>query len=280
MRIGLLDTWLSKRYLPFWRPYLQELGVQLLSPRLPVSEALLRIEEPWPRSARLLAARALELKAQGAEALLLPAALADSPRGSGQCPWIVDPASMLEREIGGLPRILRVSPELGGGALGEAARLGQELLQNPQQVRLAIERSRRFLTPYKPPAMPRGERILGVVAQPHLLEDERLYPEVLEAAERYGWKVALPDASPERLREEGARVPLNVDLPNDLEFVGAGHYLGRLGRVGGVLLLVDDHCQAVERLARKLSAQLHKANAVYVLGGDAAGAVQRIMAAG
>lgn len=110
MRLGLVDTWMSERYLPFWRAYLRGLGAELLEPRLPVSEALARLEEPWPRPARLLAARVLELKARGAEAILVPEAVGESPRGTGTCPWAVDPASMLERVLPGLPPLVRVPP--------------------------------------------------------------------------------------------------------------------------------------------------------------------------
>ncbi len=276
MRLGLVDTWLSERYLPFWRAYLRELGAELIEPRLPVSEALARLEEPWPRPARLLAARALELKARGAEAIVLPEGVGDSPRGSGPCAWAVDPASMLERVLPGLPPLVRVPPELSEGVLGLAARIGQELVQNPQEVRRALDRTRRLLRPYKPPAMPRGERLLGLAAMPYLLDDPRLYPEVLSAAEAAGWTPARPDVSPERLREEGARTGLNIDLPTDLEFAGAAHYLGRLGRVQGLLLLACDHCPPVERLARKLAAATPKPVAVHVLGEAPETALERI----
>ncbi len=279
MRLGLIDTWMSERYLPFWRAYLAELGVERIEPKLPASEALARIEEPWPRPARLLAARALELKARGAEAILAPEAAGESPRGSGQCPWSVDPASMLERVLPGLPPLVRVPTELSEGVLGLAARIGQELVQNPQEVRRALDRSRYLLKPYKPPAMPRGERLLGLAAMPYLAEDERLYPEVRQAAEAAGWTLARPDASPERLREEGQRTGLKIDLPTDLEFAGAAHYLSRLGRVDALLLLVEDHCPALERLARKLAAQAPKPVAVHVLGEDPEEALRRIQKA-
>ncbi|GEM89527.1 hypothetical protein [Oceanithermus desulfurans] len=279
MRLGLVDTWMSERYLPFWRAYLRELGAELLEPRLPVSEALARLEEPWPRPARLLAARVLELKARGAEAIFVPEAVGESPRGTGTCPWAVDPASMLERVLPGLPPLVRVPSELAEGVLGLAARIGQELVQNPQEVRRALDRTRQLLKPYKPPAMPRGARLLGLAAMPYLLGDERLYPEVLAAAEAAGWTPVRPDASPERLREEGARTGLNIDLPADLEFAGAAHYLGRLGRVAGLLLVVDDHCPPEERLARRLAATTPKPVAVHVLGEDPQTALERIQKA-
>ncbi len=276
MRLGLVDTWMSERYLPFWRVYLRELGAELLSPRLPVTEALDRLSEPWPRPARLLAARLLELKARGAEAVIVPEAAGESPRGSGPCAWAVDPASMLTRSLPGLPELLRVPPELSPGVLGTAARLGQELVGNPQEVRRALDRSRHLLKPYKPPAMPRGERLLGLAAMPYLLDDERLYPEVLQAARSSGWMPTRPDVSPERLREEGARTGLNIDLPTDLEFAGAVHYLGRLGKVKGLLLLACDHCPPVERLARRLEARVAGPVAVHVLGDEPQAALERI----
>ena len=279
MRIGLLDTWLNKRYQQFWESYLRELDVEVVRPRRPASEALAELEADWPRPARLLAARALELKEAGVDGILAPAAVGESPRGSGQCPWAVDPASMLERSLPGLPPLIRVNPETSEKTLGEAARIGQELVRNPQEVRLALDRTRSLLKPYKPPAMPRGERLLGLAAEPYLLEDRRLYPEVVAAAEEAGWTLVGPDVSMERLRDEGKRFGLNIDLPTDLEFAGAAHYLGRLGRVKGVLLLAEDHCEPVARLAGKLSARLSKANAALVLGEDPAAALERIESA-
>ncbi len=279
MRIGLLDTWLNERYQQFWEAYLRELEIEVLRPRRPVSEALAEVSEQWPRPARLLAARVLELKEAGVDGILAPAPIGESPRGSGQCPWAVDPASMLERTLPGLPPLIRVNPETSEKTLGEAARVGQELVRNPQEVRLALDRTRSLLKPYKPPAMPRGSRLLGLAAEPYLLEDRRLYPEVVAAAEEAGWTLVGPDVSLERLREEGKRFGLNIDLPTDLEFAGSAHYLGRLGRVKGVLLLAEDYCEPVERLAAKLSAQLGKANAALVLGEDPAAALKRIESA-
>ncbi len=279
MRIGLLDTWLNERYQQFWEPYLRELGVEVVRPRLPASEALERLQEPWPRPARLLAARALELKAAGVDAILAPVAAGESPRGSGQCPWAADPASMLERNLPGLPPLIRVDPEPSEAKIGEAARIGQQLVKNPQEVRLALERTRSLLRPYRPPAMPRGERLLGLAAEPYLLEDPRLYAEVTDAAAAKGWTVVRPDVSLERLREEGRRLGLNIDLPADLEFAGAAHYLGRLGRVRGVLVLAEDHCEPVERLARKIGGRLSKPGAVHVLGEDPQAALARVEAA-
>jgi len=83
----------------------------------------------------------------------------------------------------------------------------------------------------------------------------------------------------DRLREEGARTGLNIDLPTDLEFAGAAHYLGRLGRVDGLLLVVCDHCPPEERLARRLAAATPKPVAVHVLGEDPRAAVERIQKA-
>lgn len=276
MRLGLVDTWMSERYLPFWRAYLRELDVELMEPQLPASSALERLAEPWPRPARLLAARVLELKARGAGAIIVPEAVGESPRGSGACPWAVDPASMLERSLPGLPPLVRVPPELSEGVLGLAARIGQELVRNPQEVRRALDRTRHLLKPYQPPAMPRGERTLGLAAMPYLLGDLRLYQEVLSAAGASGWTPVRPDVSPERLREEGARTGLNIDLPTDLEFAGAAHYLGRLGRVRGLLLMACDHCAAVERMARRLAAASPKPVAVHVLGEDPQVALARV----
>ncbi len=284
MRVGVLDTWLDRRYLPFWEAYLRELGLEVVRPAEAVDAALARAELAGleaGRPARLVVARVLELKAAGVDHLLLPDAQfgVESERGGGQNPWTADLVSMLVRAVPGLPPVLRVPAELTEHTKGTAAEVGQVLVRNPQLVRRALERTQHLIRPYTPGgALDASRPLVGLAAEPYLLEDARLYPEVLEALREGDLAPYYPDRSPAFLREEGARMGLRLDLPTDLEFAGAARYLDRLGRVKGVLLLVEDENPAVAALARKIARRLRKPSEVLVLGQRADEAVASLAA--
>ena len=90
----------------------------------------------------------------------------------------------------------------------------------------------------------------------------------MEAALRaHGLEAYFPDLPPERLREEADRL-LPVDLPTDRELVGAIHYLGRLGRVKGLALVVSYACPPIPGLMRKAARRLGKPYRLLTLGED------------
>ena len=260
MRIGVLDTWLPRRYQPFWRPFLEELGVELVAPERPFDEALAFPAPELGSSARAVLGRIAELKEKGVDRLLFPDIQlgVEAERGSGACPWVRDLAALLPLYLPGAPPLLQVPGELGEGTLSRAAAVGAELTDHPPKVRLALERTRALATPPGPfrPAWAAKEGPLGLAAPPYVLEEERLYPELREALLPLG--LTLADRAPAELRAEGDRLGLRLKLPTDLEWAGAAHALARRHDVRAVVLLFEPECEGSARVARWVAERLPK----------------------
>jgi len=260
VRIGVLDTWLPRRYQPFWLPFLRELGAELVAPERPFAEALAFEAPELGTSARAVLGRVAELKERGVDRLLFPDVQlgVEAERGSGACPWVRDLAALLPLYLPGLPPLISVPGELGEGTLSRAAEVGAQLAEHPPKVRLALERTRTLATPPGPfrPEWAAKEGPLGLAAPPYLLEEERLYPELREALLPFG--LTLADRPPAELRAEGARLGLRLKLPTDLEWAGAAHALARRHDVRAVVLLYEPECQGSARVARWLAERLPK----------------------
>ncbi|GAA5335646.1 hypothetical protein [Thermus hydrothermalis] len=262
MRVGVLKGFLSRRYLGFWEAYLEALGVEVVR-----AEVAPDLRQPYCLPVQGLLAQVEALKAQGVDYLLLPDLQGgvESEKGGGQCPWLLDLEATLLRYFPGLPPVLKVPAELSGRVLGRAGEVGQILTQNPMLVGRALDRVKSLLKPPPPLKSPPGS--VGVVAQPYLLEDEA-FRETVEAALR---KVDLlpffPDLPPEKLREEGDKL-LPMDLPTDKELLGMVHYLHRLGRVKGLLLVVSYACPPIPGLLRRAARRLAKPHRLLTLGED------------
>ncbi|GAO74496.1 putative uncharacterized protein [Meiothermus ruber H328] len=113
MRVGVLNSWLSSRYLPFWESYLQALEVEVVQPE----EASVNL--PVPAPIRRVLGQVFSLKTQGVDYLLLPdVQLGVEPHRGSPSPWLVDLQATLERLVPGLPPALVVpaerSPEVAG----------------------------------------------------------------------------------------------------------------------------------------------------------------------
>ncbi len=261
MRVGLVQAFLPRRYLAFWETYLKALGVEVVYP--PPGLAPL----PFCRPVQALLAQVEALKAEGVDYLLLPDLQGgvESERGGGQCPWLRDLEAALLRYFPAPPPVLKVPAELGERVLGRAGEIGQLLTQNPMLVRRALDRTKGLLKPPPPPPTPPGT--VGVVAQPYLLEDPSFREEVERALAPLDLLPFFPDQPPERLREEGQKL-LPVELPTDQELLGALHYLDRLGRIKGLLLVVSYACPPIPGLLRKANRRLHKPHRLVTLGED------------
>ena len=260
MRIGVLDTWLARRYLPFWRPFLVELGAELVGPEAPFEEALAFPAEGVGEAGRAALGRIAELKEKGVHRILLPDIQlgVEAERGSGACPWVRDLAAVAPVFVPGLPPLWRVPGELGEGTLSRAAEIGALLVENPQRVRLALERTRAKVGPPGPfrPSWAAPEGALGLAAPPYVLEEERLYRSLREALLPLG--LTLADRPPAELRDEGARLGLRLKLPSDLEWAGAAHALARRHDVRAVVLLYEGACEGSARVARWIAERLPK----------------------
>ena len=262
MRVGVLRGFLSRRYLGFWEAYLKALGVEVVRVEVPPAR-----HQPYCLPVQELLAQVEALKAQGVDYLLLPDLQGgvESEKGGGQCPWLLDLEATLLRYFPGLPPVLKVPAELSERVLGRAAEVGHLLTQNPMLVERALDRVRGLLKPLPPLKTPLGS--VGVVAQPYLLEDESFRRAVEEALSREGLIPYFPDLPPEKLREEGNRL-LPMDLPTDRELVGMVHYLHRLGRVKGLLLVVSYACPPIPGILRKAVRRLAKPHRLVTLGED------------
>jgi len=277
VRVGLLDTWLARRYQPFWRPFLAELGAELLLPEAPFEEALAFPAEGVGEAGRAALGRIAELKARGADRILLPDIQlgVEAERGSGACPWVRDLAAVAPVFVPGLPPLWGVPGELGEGTLSRAAEIGAVLVENPQRVRLALERTRAKVAPpgpFRPPwAAPEGA--LGLAAPPYVLEEERLYAGLREALQPFG--LTLSGRAPAELRDEGARLGLRLRLPTDLEWAGAAHALARRHDVRAVVLLYEGACEGSARVARWIAERLPKPALPVALDEDPAEVLRR-----
>ncbi len=247
MRVGLLNSWLSSRYLPFWEPYLQALDVEIVRPE----EDAVQLPKPLP--IRRLLGQAFSLKSQGVDFLLLPDVQlgVESHKGSPS-PWVVDLAATLGRLIPGLPPALTVPAELSPDVAGLAAEIGQNLTRNPMLARRALERTKRLLeSPFKPPTQS-GAHLIGLVAQPMLTDDAVWLADLRAALAQHGLNLFLPDKAPAELRQEGASLALGLELPTDLEAAGMHRYLSRLGKVKGLLYVHDPEFLPLPNPLRKL----------------------------
>ncbi|GGM97526.1 hypothetical protein GCM10007092_09040 [Thermus composti] len=261
MRVGLVQGFLSRRYLGFWEAYLEALGVEVVRANTPPSPV------PFCLPVQGLLAQVEALKERGVDYLLLPDLQdgVESEKGGGQCPWLLDLEAALLRYFPGLPPVLKVPAELSERVLGRAGEVGQILTQNPMLVGRALDRVRYLLKPPPPLKTPQGS--VGIVAQPYLLEDEAFREEVAKALARVDLLPYFPDLPPEKLREEGDRL-LPMDLPTDRELVGMVHYLHRLGRVKGLLLVVSYACPPIPGLLRRAARRLTKPHRLVTLGED------------
>ncbi len=280
MRVGLLDTWLPRRYLGFWRAYLRELGAELVEPERPFADALTAEAPDWASlPLRAVLGRVDELKGRVDRILVPDAQLGvDSERGAGQCPWVRDLAATLRHLRPSAPPFFVVPTEPTERALGIAAEIGAQVTESPPRVRLALERTRKFLVPPGPFVLPGASREpeIGLVAEPYLLEEPRLYRDLLEGLSDL--KIGVADRPPAFLREEGRRMGIRAELPTDLEWAGAAHYLARHHAVQKVLAIIEPECAGFARVARWISKAIPKPLVVVPLGTPAGEVRARLLA--
>lgn len=247
MRVGVLNSWLANRYLPFWESYLQALEVEIVRP-----EAI-TVDLPVPQPIRRVLSQVFSLKNQGVDFLLLPdVQLGVEARKVSPSPWLVDLEATLERLVPGLPPTLVVPAEVSLEVAGLAAKIGQHLTQNPMLARRALERTKHLLHVSFPPPKQPGTHLIGVVAQPMLLSDPDWLAALGHGLAEYGLHPFLADKAPAELRQEGRHLELGLVLPTDLEAAGMHRYLSRLGKVLGLLYAHDPEYLPLPRSLRRL----------------------------
>jgi len=247
VRVGVLNSWLSSRYLPFWESYLQALEVEVVQPE----EASVNL--PVPAPIRRVLGQVFSLKTQGVDYLLLPdVQLGVEPHRGSPSPWLVDLQATLERLVPGLPPALVVPAERSPEVAGLAAKIGQLLTQNPMLARRALERTKHQLGFTFTPPKQSGTHLIGLVAQPMLLDDPGWLAALRAALAEQGLSLFLADKAPAELRQEGAHLELGLELPTDLEAAGMHRYLSRLGKVKGLLYVHDPEYLPLPNPLRKL----------------------------
>ncbi len=234
MRVGVIDGWLSDRYLPFWEPYLRELEVEVVHPEETP------LELPFPGPIRRLLSQVYRLKNQDVDYLLLPdVQLGQEAQKGSPSPWLVGLGATLERLVPGLPPVLVVPAERSSEVAGLAAQIGQSLTQNPMLARRALERTKRLLNASFTPPKQAGTHLIGLVAQPMLLSDTVWLQNLQAGLAEHNLALFLADKAPTELRQDGAHLELGLELPTDLEAAGMHRYLSRLGKVKGLLYVHD-----------------------------------------
>lgn len=245
MRVGVLNSWLAGRYLPFWEAYVRQLGVEVIHPQSFVSQP--------PSAVSQVLGQVGSLKGQSVDYLLLPDVQlgVESNRGLPS-PWTINLEAALRQTVPGLPSAIVVPAELSPDLAGLAAAVGQTLSQNPMTARRALERTRPLLTPqYKAPKQA-GSGLIGIVAQPMLLDNWELLEPLKAALEKHGLNLFLADKPPAELRLEGDKLGLGLELPTDLEAAGMHRLFSRLGKVKGILYLHDEEYTPLPNPLRKL----------------------------
>lgn len=247
MRVGVLNSWLSNRYLPFWEAYLRALEVEIVHPE----EA--SVELPFPLPICRVLGQVFSLKNQGVDFLLLPdVQLGQEAHNGNRSPWLVSLDATLEQLVPGLPPVLVVPAELSPEVAGLAAEIGQNLTQNPMLARRALERTKRLLNPSYTPPKQSGTHLIGLVAQPMLLCDTEWLGALQAGLAQYELSLFLADKAPSELRQEGGHLELGLELPTDLEVAGMHRYLSRLGKVKGLLYVHDAEYLPLPTPLRKL----------------------------
>ncbi|GIW35859.1 MAG: hypothetical protein KatS3mg073_0004 [Meiothermus sp.] len=265
MRVGVLNSWLANRYLPFWEAYLRALEVEIVRAE---EEA---INLPFPPPIRRLLSQIFSLKSQGVDFLLLPdTQLGQEAQKGSSSPWLVGLDATLEQLIPGLPPVLVVPAELSPEVAGLAAEIGQNLTQNPMLARRALERTKHLLNASYSPPKQSGIHPIGLIAQPMLLCDTHWLTALKAGLAAHGLSLFLADKAPAKLRQEGAHLELGLELPTDLEAAGMHRYLSRLGKVEGLLYVHDAEYLPLPTPLRKLLKKAPPPKPWRIVGLDAA----------
>lgn len=250
MRIGVLTHWLSRRYLPFWEAYLRELEIEVVRPEASM------VNLPLPQAIREVISEVLSLKNQGVDYLLLPdIQLGVESKKGNPSPWMIDLEASLRRLIPGMPPALVVPAELSSDLAGLVAEIGQGLSRNPMTTRRALERTKYLLHPeFKAPrqAASGAAGLVGMVAQPVLLDDQETQKQIRDKLEDRGLKLFLLDKAPWDLRAEGQKLELGLEFPSDLETAGMHRYFSRIGKIKAVVYLHDEEYFPLPGPLRKL----------------------------
>ncbi|WP_293911280.1 hypothetical protein [Deinococcus sp.] len=259
MNVGLLDI-PGARSTRYWESFLNELGVQVASPRLDAGAAYalgLRSLPDAPAQVALVLGRLLELG--NLDLVLLP-----RTRPVALDAWTSDLPELLGRRLSGLPRLMAL-PD-GGDELRSAANdLGQMLTRSPNLVRTALNKVSPLATAPRVPApvMSIGSRpTVAVIGPDSLLADAFLSAPLRERLEALGLHPVYANALPrDQLEERGERFTTASGKPlesGERDLSGALSLLEGKGAVRGVVYAAAARDAATLAALGRLAARAHK----------------------
>lgn len=258
MNVGLLDT-LGTRYLRFWAPYLNDLGVEVLAPKASKADAYALGRESLahePPHVQLALGRILHL--DRADLVLLP-----QTTGVEGDPWGEAFAEVLARRVSSLPALQAV-PESGSAAGALAAEIGARLTHNGGLVRRALDRYRPLLTPARaslPELSAASKRTVALIGPEVLLNEPYLLGELPAQLEGQGLHVVPSSDVPRAtVAERGLRS--GAGTPGERELAGALSALEGKSAVRGLVFAVPARASAWLKLARRLADSARKPSLV------------------
>ncbi len=249
VRIGVLSTWLSERYLPFWEPYLAELGQTI------IHSTANDVAVPFPEPIRQTIGEVINLKQQNVDFLLIPDVQlgVESNKGSIS-PWLQSLEASLLRIVPGMPDAMVVPADLSESTRGIAAEIGQKLCNNPQLVRQALDQHKKHLLPVVKKPIQRGTELIGLVGLP-FAQTPAMLAALETALEAKSLSLFKFDKTHAELRVEGSKFESDHVYPTDLEVLGQHRYLNRIGLVKGLIYLQDEQFFPFPKAVRKAVAK-------------------------
>lgn len=263
VKVGLLDR-LGVRHTAYWAAFLAELGIEVVTPALPLAEAVALGRESLPDEplqVQVALGRILELGR--CDVVLLPETSAVA-----QDAWGEALAELLPRRISGLPTLLTV-PDSAEQLRGAAADLGQKLTHNAALVRLALDRVKLPSPREDMPLLAQGSRVsLGIIGPRSLVGDRELtlplrqYLESLDCHPVWAADLPVTQVLTRAARMENAQ---NA-LLGEKELFGALKLLEGKSAVRGFVLLAPARDGAMRRALEKL--KTHKPTLLLELDAD------------
>lgn len=242
MRVGFVTQLLWERFGDFWLKLTLDAGADAVLPDRAATLGRLgdeRVAGVPGLAFRIAVAQALTLS--DADMIVAPSLNhgSESPRGSGQDPWIADfPAAL--GTLGGVPPVLAVPVEPSQEQEGLVVSLVRQLTGEAGMVKRLLDRHRAGLQAASYPAPrwghpPPGRRGVAWLGQPWLLRAD-----LLRAASREDDYPHFQNRlDPRLLREEGARFDERL-IATDREVLGAARLFSRRAGIAELRLVVDD----------------------------------------
>ena len=265
VKVGLLHSD-AARLGAYWKAYLKELGVDLVTPTLPDAEALQVGRDSLPgESVNVQLALGRILGLGRVDAVLVPRWSAVNGDA-----WSEALTELLPRRISGLPLLIPV-PDGPPDLENAAAEVGLRLSQNGGRVRLALERARLLASPREEmPLLSRaGRATVAVIGPRALLAEPHLSAPLRAELDRLGLHaVYSPDLPHGDVMKRAERMEQPGPTAGERELFGAASLLSGKGGVRGLLFVTSARDGATHAALDRLAARQHKPTLVLELDAD------------